>query len=86
MPMKAGAINSCPLGGRVKAPPPGVRLAIKRRERGGKTVNRESDEATPLSKWLRATKVKIWLKRRQEVTGQRWLIGRPKRERLQAKY
>jgi hypothetical protein len=61
----AGSINPYPLGGRVTAPPPGVRLAINRWERVGKAVNPEPDGATPSSKWLRLTKVKIWLKRRQ---------------------
>ena len=61
----AGSINPYPLGGRVTAPPPGVRLAIKRWKRGGKAVNPEPDGATPSSTWLRLTKVKVWLKRRQ---------------------
>jgi len=72
-------INPYPLSGRVTAPPPGVRLAINRWERGRKVVNPELGGATPLSKWLWITEVKVWLKRRQEVTGQRWLTGRPQR-------
>ena len=70
----------------MKAPPPGVRLAINCQERGGKTANPEPDGAMPLSRWLWVTEVKVWLKRRQEATGLRWLIGRPKGERLQAAY
>jgi hypothetical protein len=61
----AGNINPYPPGGRVTAPPPGVRLAIHRWKRGGKAVNPEPDGAIPSSKWLWLTKVKVWLKRRQ---------------------
>jgi len=50
----------------MKALPPGVRMVINRQKRGGKAVNSEPDGTTPLSKWLWVTKVKVWLKRRQE--------------------
>jgi len=85
-------INSYPPGGGEKAPPPGGRWAIKRQKRGGKAVNSEPDGTTPLSRRPWVTKVKIWMRRRQEkpanagkdcqATGK----GRPKRERFQATY